>query len=169
MLPVSSWFQPHVYQLIKLSLVTVSLVSLLASASCLLSQLLYCSGHALYWPACWLGHPTPLLLVELSVALSLAQALVMVFLGSPAVSGLMGTRDMVQVTAYFLFLTGIFSLVGNLYKLELEMAEEKAMEYETVIITSGEISDENSDSDLEREVNSRSNRRADDKLVSCFG
>ena len=28
----------------------------------------------------------------------------------------------------------IFSLVGNLYKVEREMAEEKAMEYETVIL-----------------------------------
>ena len=169
MLPVSSWFQPHVYQLIKLSLVTVSLVSLLASALAILSHALYTTGHSLHWPACWLGHPTPLLLVELSVTLSLAQALVMIFLGSPVVSGLMGTQGMVQVTGYFLFLMGIFSLVGNLYKVEREMAEEKAMEYETVIITSGELSDEMSDSEHELGVSSSRNRRDDDKLMSCFG
>ena len=147
MLPVSSWFQPHVYQLVKLSLVTVSLISLLASALALLSHALYSTGHSALWPACWLGHPTPLLLVELSVTLSLAQALAMIFLGSPVVSGLMGTQGMIQVSGYFLFLMGIFSLVGNLYKVEREMAEEKAMEYETVIITSG---DEASDSEQER-------------------
>ena len=147
MMPVSSWFQPHVYQLVKLSLVTVSLVSVLASALALLSHALYCTGHSAHWPACWLGHPTPLLLVELSVMLSISQALVMIFLGSPVVSGLMGAQGMVQVSGYFLFLMGIFSLVGNLYKVEREMAEEKAMEYETVIITTG---DEASDSEQER-------------------
>ena len=81
------------------------------------------------------------------MTLSLAQALAMIFLGSPVVSGLMGTQGMIQVSGYFLFLMGIFSLVGNLYKVEREMAEEKAMEYETVIITSG---DEASDSEQER-------------------
>ena len=86
------------YQLIKLSLVTVSLVSLLTSALALLSHALYCTGHAPLWPAYWLGHPTPLLLVELSVMLSLAQALVMIFLGSPVVSGLMGTQGMIQAS-----------------------------------------------------------------------
>ena len=91
----------------------------------------------------------------------------MIFLGSPVVSGLMGTQGMVQATGYFLFLMAIFSLVGNLYKVEREIAEEKAMEYETVIITSGEISDEFSDSEHERGVSS--SRRADNKLVSCFG
>ena len=76
----------------------MSLVSLLTSALALLSHALYSTGHAPLWPAYWLGHPTPLLLVELSVMLSLAQALVMIFLGSPVVSGLMGTQGMIQAS-----------------------------------------------------------------------
>ena len=50
----------------------------------------------------------------------------------------------------------IFSLVGNLYKVEREMAEEKAMEYETVILTSG---DREESSDSEREVTMCNNQQ----------
>ena len=70
MLPVSSWFQPHVYQMIKLTLVTVSLVGVLTSTLAMLAQCVHSSGHD---PCCWLCHPTPLLLVELSLMLSMSQ------------------------------------------------------------------------------------------------
>ena len=67
-------FQPLVYPLVKLSLVAVSLVGLVTSSLALAGHTLAaCSAHYPAYPGCWLGHPTPLLLAELSLMLTMSQ------------------------------------------------------------------------------------------------
>ena len=91
MVPVAAWFQvidkdvniccvynyccqPLVYPLVKLSLVAVSLVGLVTSSLALAGHTLAaCSAHYPAYPGCWLGHPTPLLLAELSLMLTMSQ------------------------------------------------------------------------------------------------
>ena len=70
----------------------------------------------------------------------------MLFLGSPMVSGLMDSRGMMMLAVYFTVLMAAFSLVGSHYKAEREVAEEKAMEYETVA-DSGDSGQEDSDTE----------------------
>ena len=72
----------------------------------------------------------------------------MLFLGSPLVSGLMDSRGMLLLAVYFTLLMAAFSLVGSHYKAERELAEEKVMEYETVV-ESGDSAQEDSYSDTE--------------------
>ena len=62
------------YPLVKLSLVAVSLVGLVTSSLALAGHTLAaCSAHYPAYPGCWLGHPTPLLLAELSLMLTMSQ------------------------------------------------------------------------------------------------
>ena len=70
----------------------------------------------------------------------------MLFLGSPLVSGLMDSRGMLMLAVYFTLLMAAFSLVGSHYKAERELAEEKVMEYETVV-ESGDSGQEDSDTE----------------------
>ena len=148
MLPVSSWFQPHVYQMVKLTIVSVSLISVLTCTLAVMGQSLYSCGHT---PSFWLCHPTPLLLVELSIMLAMSQVMVIMFLGSPMVSGLMDAGAMTKMAIYFMILMMIFSLVGNHYKEEKRIAEEKMMEYETVVVTQDESLSDSFESDLEEQ------------------
>jgi len=144
MLSVSDWFQPHVYQIIKLTIVIVSLMACLACTLVWFGQSSYSCGFS---PSFWLCHPTPLLLVELSLMITMCHALLMMFLGSPLVSGLMGTTGMIQLTVYFSALMLAYSNVSNHYKIEKEQAEEKLVEYETVY-DEHDVSEDNScDSD----------------------
>ena len=166
MLPVSSWFQPHVYQMIKLTVLTVSLISVLTCTLAVMGQSLYSCGHT---PTFWLCHPTPLLLVELSLMLAMAQVMVIMFLGSPLVSGLMDAGAMTKIAIYFMILMMIFSLVGNHYKEEKRIAEEKMMEYETVLINQDHdesYSDSVFESDLEEQ--SHQGTRHKSTSSSCF-
>ena len=62
------------YPLVKLSLVAVSLVGLVTSSLALAGHTLAaCSAHYPAYPGCWLGHPTPLLLAELSLMVTMSQ------------------------------------------------------------------------------------------------
>ena len=141
MTPVSSWYESHVYQVIKLTILTVSLLNLLTTTICLLSQSLYSCGRS---PSFWLCHPTPLLLVELSLTVSIVQALAMILLGR--LSGLMLFSDLVKMSVYFVTLMVLSYLVGDLYQREKKQAEEKMVEYETV------DEEESSDSEIEETI-----------------
>ena len=78
----------------------------------------------------------------------LLQVLLMIFLGSPMVSGLMDVTSSMGVMIYFSILMICFTTVGNHYKKEREIAEEKMMEYETVLVDQTDDSfDEASDTD----------------------
>lgn len=125
--PVTSWYQPHIYQIVKLTILTVSLLNLLTSTLCLASHCLYSCGLS---PSCWLCHPTPILLVEVSLTLTMAQALLMIFLGR--FSALMQTGDVLKVSLYILVLMGLSYRVAGYYQTERSAAEEKMVEYETV-------------------------------------
>ena len=141
MTPVSSWYEAHVYQVIKLTVLTVSLLNLLTTSLCLLSQSLDSCGHS---PSFWLCHPTPLLLVELSLTITIVQALVMILLGR--LSGLMLFSDLIKMSVYFVSLMVLSYLVGDLYQKEKRQAEEKLVEYETV------VEEESSDSEIEETI-----------------
>ena len=141
MTPVSSWYESHVYQVIKLTILTVALLNLLTTSLCLLSQSLYSCGRS---PGFWLCHPTPLLLVELSLSLTIVQALLMIVLGRT--SGLMLFSDLIKMSVYFLTLMVLSYLVGDLYQREKKQAEEKLVEYETM------DEEESSDSEIEETV-----------------
>ena len=148
MLPVSGWFQPGVYPMIKLTLVTVSMVGVVTSTLAMAAQCLHsCVTIA---PPCWLCHPTPLLLVELSLMLTMSQVLLMLFLASPVVSGLMDMQGSIMLLVYFSLLMVAFTMVGNLYKREKEIAEEKMMEYETVLVDQDDESNGDSDNECEQ-------------------
>ena len=78
----------------------------------------------------------------------LLQVLLMIFLGSPMVSGLMDVTSSMGVMIYFSILMICFTIVGNHYKKEREIAEEKMMEYETVLVDQTDDSfDEASDTE----------------------
>ena len=141
MAPVSRWYESHVYQVIKLTILTVSLLNLLTTSLCLLSQSLYSCGLS---PSFWLCHPTPLLLVELSLTVTIVQTLAMILLGR--LSGLMLFSDLVKISVYFLTLMVLSYLVGDLYQREKKQAEEKLVEYETV------NEEESSDSEIEETI-----------------
>ena len=155
MLPVSGWFQPGVYPVIKLTLVTVSLVGAGTSALAMLTQCLHSCGQ---YPAWWLCHPTPLLLVELSIMLTMSQVMVMLFLASPMVSGLMDMQGSIMLLVYLGLLMVSFTMVGNHYKKEKEIAEEKMMEYETVLVDQDD-DDNSSNIDSDNEGEQRQRRR----------
>jgi len=144
MLPVSSWYESHVYQIVKLTILTVSLLNLLTCSLCLVCQALYSCGLA---PSLWLCHPTPLLLIELSLTLTIVQALVMIVLGR--LSGLMPTAHLLNMSVYFLILMALSYLVGDHYQREKKQAEEKLVEYETV------YEDLYSDSEMEENIGQR--------------
>ena len=141
MVPVSSWYESHVYQVIKLTILTTSLLNLLTTGLCLLAQSLYSCGQS---PSFWLCHPTPLVLVELSLTVTILQALAMILLGR--LSGLMLFSDLVKMSLYFLTLLVLSYLVGGLYQREKQQAEEKLLEYETV------DEEESSDSEIEETI-----------------
>ena len=141
MVPVSSWYESHVYQVIKLTILTTSLLNLLTTGLCLLAQSLYSCGRS---PSFWLCHPTPLVLVELSLTVTILQALAMILLGR--LSGLMLFSDLVKMSLYFLTLLVLSYLVGGLYQREKQQAEEKLLEYETV------DEEESSDSEIEETI-----------------
>ena len=127
MVPVTSWYLPHVYQIVKLTIFTVSLLNLLTSSLCLVSQCLYSCGLP---SSIWLLHPTPILLVEISITLTMCQALLMIFLGR--LSALMQTGDLLKMSLYLLLLMAFSYLVGDYYQKERRQAEDKLVEYETV-------------------------------------
>ena len=141
MTPVSSWYESHVYQVIKLTILTTALLNLLTTGLCLLAQSLESCSVS---PSFWLCHPTPLLLVELSLSVSIVQALAMIVLGR--LSGLMLFSDLGKMSVYLLTLMVLSFLVGDLYKKEKEQAEEKLVEYETV------DEEESSDSEIEETI-----------------
>ena len=151
-MPVSGWYQPGVYPMIKLTLVTVAMVGVLTSVLAMLTQCLHSCGQH---PAWWLCHPTPLLLVELSIMLTMSQVLVMLFLASPVVSGLMDMQGSIMLLVYFSLLMLAFTMVGNHYKREKEIAEEKMMEYETVLVNQEDDSNAESDNESEQRQGQR--------------
>ena len=131
--PVSGWFEPHTYQMVKLIIITVSFINLLVTVLALFSQLLYSCGHN---PSFWLCYPTPLLLVEAGLTLAMIKTFIMIFLGRQ--SGLMSTKDMLVATFYMMILVSVSWIIGEHFQREKKMFEEKLIEYETIEETDDE-------------------------------
>ena len=125
--PVSGWYEPHTYQMVKLIIITVSLINLSTSFLALFCHMFYSCGCN---SSFWLCHPTPLLLVEGGLTLALVKTLIMIFLGRQ--SGLMGTQDMLMMGMYMLILVTISWVVGEHFQREKKIHEEKLIEYENV-------------------------------------
>eukprot|EP00092_Neocalanus_flemingeri_P018803 GFUD01020361.1.p1 GENE.GFUD01020361.1~~GFUD01020361.1.p1 ORF type:complete len:250 (-),score=72.05 GFUD01020361.1:178-927(-) len=125
--PVSGWYEPPTYQMVKLIIITVSLLNLSASFLALFCHMLYSCGNT---SSFWLCHPTPLLLVEGGLTLALAQTVIMIFLGRQ--SGLMDTQQMMMVGLYMIMLMTVSWVVGEHYQAEQKIYEESLIEYETV-------------------------------------
>ena len=125
--PVSGWYEPHTYQIVKLIIITVSILNMVASSLALFSHMLYSCGHNSTF---WLCHPTPLLLVEGGLTLAFVQMIIMIFLGRQ--SGLMGTQDMLMAGIYMVLLISVSWVVGEHFQKEKKLFEDKLLSYETV-------------------------------------
>merc|ERR1719369_1122060 len=132
---VSGWYETPTYQMVKLMVITVSLINLSTSFLAVFCHLLYSCGHN---SSFWLCHPTPLMLVEGGLTLTLVMAVVMIFLGRQ--SGLMVTQEMMMVGLYMLILIFMSWIIGEHYQQEKELAEERLIEYE-IIPDNGEVYD----------------------------
>ena len=136
--PVSGWYEPHTYQMVKLIIITVSVLNLATSFLALFCHMLYsCGLNSTFW----LCHPTPLLLVEGGLTLALVKMLVMIFLGRQ--SGLMGVQDMMMVGLYMVMLISVSWVVGEHFQREKKIYDEKLIEYEIVPETEDDEAYEN--------------------------